>query len=69
MVVQLIGMAIINLFKLKGDFFNYEIQMALSNLASNPSSDYIGKCILLGVVYIIVFNVIGYYAFKKSEIK
>lgn len=69
MVVQLIGMAIINLFKLKGDFFNYEIQMALSNLASNPSSDYILKCILLGVAYIIVFNVIGYYAFKKSEIK
>lgn len=69
MVVQLIGMIIINLFKLKGDFFNYEIQIALSNLASNPSSDYIVKCILLGVVYIIVFNVIGYYAFKKSEIK
>ena len=69
MVVQLIGMAIIILFKLKGDFFNYEIQMALSNLASNPSSDYILKCILLGVAYIIVFNVIGYYAFKKSEIK
>lgn len=68
-VVQIIGIVIINLFKLKGNFFNYEIQIALGKLALNPANDYIIKCILLGVIYIIVFNVIGYYVFKKSEIK
>lgn len=70
MAVQLIVMGIINLFKIKADwFYNYEIQFALSNLAGNPTNDYIFKCILLGLFYIIIFNMVGYYSFKKAEIK
>lgn len=70
MVIQLIGTTIINILKIKGDFFyNYEIQYALSNLASNPSNEYIVKCAILGILYIIIFNIIGYYSFKKVEIK
>lgn len=70
MVVQLICFAIINLFKINGDWFNnYEIQYALANLVSNPSMEYIMKCTLLGFIYVLLFNVIGYYSFKKAEIK
>lgn len=70
MVVQLIVIGITNLFKIKVDwFYNYEIQFALSNLAINPTNSYILKCILLGVLYIIIFNIVGYYSFKKAEIK
>lgn len=70
MVVQLIGMGIINLFKINGEFFyNYELQYALANLVTNPANDYIIKCTMLGIMYIIVFNLIGYFTFKKVEIK
>ncbi len=70
LVVQLIGLGIINLFKINGDwFYNYEIQFALSNLANNPTNAYIIKCIILGFSYIIIFNIIGYIVFKNKEIK
>lgn len=70
MVVQLVVMGITNLFKIKADwFYNYEIQFALTKLADNASNEYILKCALLGVAYIIIFNVIGYFSLKKSEIK
>lgn len=70
MVVQLIATGIINLFKLNADWFNnYEIQLALTKLVNNPTNKYIVSCALLGIVYIVIFNTIGYYAFKKAEIK
>ena len=70
MLVQFIGMAIITLFKINGElFYNYEVQFALARLAENPANDYIIKCAALGVVYIVVFNLIGYFTFKKAEIK
>ena len=70
MVVQLIGMAIINIFKIKADWFlDYEFQFALSNLVNNPTNQYVITCTVIGIIYIIVFNVIGYYAFKKAEIR
>ncbi len=70
MVVQIISGIIISVFRLKGElFYNYELQYALTNLASMPETNYIIKCILLGIAYIIVFNVIGYLTFKKAEIK
>lgn len=70
MVFQLVASGIIALFRLKTDiFYNYEIQYALSNLANNPTNSYIIKCIILGIIYIVVFNVIGYNLFKKAEIK
>ncbi|MDD2495193.1 MAG: ABC transporter permease subunit [Tissierellia bacterium] len=70
MVVQLIATGIINLFKLNADWFNnYEIQLALTKLVNNPTNKYIVSCALLGIAYIVIFNTIGYYAFKKAEIK
>ena len=68
-VVQLIATGIINLFKLNADWFNnYEIQLALTKLVNNPTNKYIVSCALLGIAYIVIFNTIGYYAFKKAEI-
>lgn len=69
MVIQLIVTGIASLFKLKIDwFYNYEFQSALNNLVHNSTNNYILKCALLGIIYILVFNLIGYYSFKKSEI-
>lgn len=48
---------------------NYEFQRMLINLAGNPSTDYVLKCGLLGISYMVLFSVIGYYVFKKVEIK
>ena len=49
--------------------YKYELQCALANLAKNPANEYIIKCSLLGIGYIIVSTLIGYYTFKKAEIK
>ncbi len=69
MVVQLIGFGIINLLHIKADwFFNYEIQFALTNLVNDPATSYLIKCTLLGLFYLILFNVVGYYSFKKADI-
>lgn len=70
MVFQLLVMTITSMFRIKAEWFtNYELQYALANLSNNPTSSYILKCSLLGFVYIVVFGLIGYYAFKKAEIK
>ena len=70
MGIQLIATGIINLFKLKADwFYNYEIQLALTKLVNDPTNKYVISCTILGIVYIVVFNIIGYYAFKKAEIR
>ena len=70
MVFQLLVMTITSMFRIKAEWFtNYELQYALVNLSNNPTSSYILKCSLLGFVYIVVFGLIGYYAFKKAEIK
>lgn len=70
MVFQLVVMTITSLFKIKADwFYKFELQNALINLTNNPINSYILKCSLLGIGYMIVFSIIGYYLFKKSEIK
>lgn len=70
MVFQLVVVTIISIFRIKADWFtNCELQYALFNLANNPTNSYILKCSLLGIGYIVVFGLIGYYAFKKAEIK
>lgn len=66
---QLVLMAAISVFKIKSTIFNYEFQVALENLANNPTNAYIIKCALIGLLYIAVFNTIGYFTLKKSEIK
>lgn len=69
-VIQLVGMAIINLFRIKADwFYEYEIQFALAKLVSNPTKEYVIHTVILGIVYIVVFNIMGYNVFRKTEIK
>lgn len=68
-VFQMVLMGIVALFKLNSHIAHYEYQVALCNLAANPTSTYILKCILLGIGYIVIFNLIGYYSLKKAEIK
>ena len=70
MLVQLIGLGIINIFKIKADwFYDYEIQYALAKLVDNPTNNYIISIAILGIIYIVLFNIIGYVSFKKSEIR
>ena len=62
--------SVTNLFKLNATWINdYEIQTALMKLVNNPTNKYVVYCAILGVMYIIIFNIIGYYSFKKAEIK
>lgn len=70
MVVQLIIMGVATLFHLdSANILNYEFQYIIGNLVANPSNTYILKTLVLAIFYIIVFNVIGYSVFRKTEIK
>ena len=70
MVVQLIIMGVVTLFHLdSANILNYEFQYIIGNLVANPSNTYILKTLVLAIFYIIVFNVIGYSVFRKTEIK
>lgn len=70
LITQMLIYGAIALFRIKDTWFlDYEIQFALENLASNPAIEYIIRCGLLGIAYVIIFNIIGYYSFKKAEIK
>lgn len=51
------------------DILQYEAQIIFVNLATNPTTTYIINCCLLGLGYMIIFNLIGYYTFQKAEIK
>lgn len=69
-VIQIIMISVTNLFKLNITWINdYEIQTALIKLVNSPTNTYIISCIILGVAYCAIFNIIGYYSFKKAEIK
>ena len=69
-VIQIIMISVTNLFKLNITWINdYEIQTALIKLVDSPTNTYIISCIILGVAYCAIFNIIGYYSFKKAEIK
>ena len=70
MVIQLIIMGVATLFHFDANnILNYEFQYIIGNLVSNPSNTYILKTLVLAVFYIIIFNVIGYRVFRKTEIK
>lgn len=68
-VAQLLLTLFVKIFKVKNDIFNYEYQTVLGKLAGSPENYYIIRCVMLGIIYIAIFNVIGYYSFKKAEIK
>lgn len=70
MLFQVVCSGLIGILKINMDFYmNYELQNALVNLVSNPSLKYILYCLILGIVYMIVFNIVGYLSFNKAEIK
>ena len=70
MVIQLIIMGIATLLHLNANnILNYEFQYIIGNLISNPSNAYILKTLVLAIFYIVIFNVIGYRIFRKTEIK
>ena len=70
MVIQLVIMGISTLFRFDANnILNYEFQYIIGNLISNPSNIYILKTLALAIFYIIIFNLIGYRVFKKTEIK
>ena len=69
-VMQLFIMGCSSLFHLDANnILNYEFQYIISNLITNPSNTYILKTLILAVFYIVIFNVIGYSVFKRTEIK
>ena len=70
MIVQLILQGAITIFHLEPTIMtNWELQYMINNLTNNPSTEYVIKASLLGIFYVIIFNLIGYYTFKKTEIK
>ncbi len=68
-ITQLILMAIITLFRIDPVILKWELQNILENLVQNPANEYIIKTCILGFAYFIGANLIGYYSFKKAEIK
>ena len=70
MVIQLIIMGIATLLHLNANnILNYEFQYIIGNLISNPSNAYILKTLVLAIFHIVIFNIIGYRIFRKTEIK
>lgn len=70
MIVQIVITIIVSVFRLNGEiFYKYEVQYILTNLVNSQDISYIINCFILGIIYILVFNAIGYLAFKKAEIK
>lgn len=70
MIVQLLIAGISAMFRFKaGNIIKYEYQTVLENLVNNPASSYIIKILMISLVYIVIFNVIGYRVLKKTEIK
>lgn len=69
-VTQLIIVGINTLFGIESKILvNYELQRALANLAGNPTGQYVFNCTLLGLGMLLIFNIIGYYSFRRAEIK
>lgn len=70
MLVQLIIMGCGTLLHFDvNSVLNYEFQYIIENLVNNPTNTYLLTTLGLGVFYIIIFNVIGYKVFSKTEIK
>lgn len=69
-VVELIAMGICTLFRLDAvKIFEYDFTFMLRNIANNQTDTLIMKSLVLAIVYIVLFNIVGYFVFKKSEVK
>ena len=69
MIVQLILLGMISLLKIDPSIMEFEVQNILSNIVINQESKYIIRAFIMGTIYTLGFNIIGYYLFKKTEIK
>lgn len=70
MAAQIVIMGVSALFSIKSNhIMEYEYQFMLSNLVTDTSFSYIMKSITLAIIYIVVFNILGYNVFRKSEIR
>ena len=70
MVIQLVIMGVTTLFHIDSiNILNYEFQYIIGNLVASPTNTYILKVLALSIFYIMIFNVIGYRVFRKTEIK
>lgn len=70
MVIQLVIMGATTLFHIDSiNILNYEFQYIIGNLVANPTNTYILKVLALSIFYVVIFNVIGYRVFRKTEIK
>ena len=70
MAAQIVIMGVSALFSIKSNhIMEYEYQFMLSNLVTDTSFSYVMKSITLAIIYIVVFNILGYNVFRKSEIK
>ena len=69
-IVQLIAMGICTLFRLDAvKMFEYDFTFMLRNIANSQTDTLIMKSLVLAVVYIVLFNIVGYFVFKRSEVK
>lgn len=69
MVFQLVMSLVVTLFSLDSKIMDFELQIMIGKLTTEPSGDYIAKSYIYCAMLIIVFLSLGYASFRKSEIK
>lgn len=69
MVSQLIMSLIIQLFGISSKITDFELQIMIGKLTTEPSGSYITKCYIYCAALVICFLALGYTSFRKSEIK
>lgn len=69
MVFQIAAFTVTKILDISDKFLNYELQTMFSRLAYDPGNSYIVKSCIVCAVIAIIFNLIGYVCFKKSEVK
>lgn len=68
-LVQLLESLLSAIFKIPNKVFDFELQTMIAKLAYEPSGEYILKSYIVCTVIIIAFNLMGWMAFKKAEIR
>ena len=69
MVVQLLLMLLSALFKIPQELFNYELQGMIVKITTDPSPEFVLKSYAVCAAITIIFNLAGWLAFRKAEIK
>jgi ABC-type transport system involved in multi-copper enzyme maturation permease subunit len=69
MIFQLLLSFTIKIFNIDEKYMSYELQTMLSKLAYNPSDSYLVHSYIICFVLIAVFTALGYFSFRKTEIR